>query len=218
MKFDREKLKSTRKTYSERELDEQSVLKDPMMQFHEWFKLVFDQDKPETNAMTLATCNKEGQPSSRIVLLKDYGPQGFVFFTNYYSRKGTELSNNNKAALLFYWPDFDRQIRIEGIVEMVPNEVSDEYFRSRPRGSQLGAIASPQSSVVSSRLELAEMFEKVSKKYSDKEVQRPEHWGGYILRPAYFEFWQGRVNRLHDRIAYSRSKGGDTWIINRLAP
>lgn len=217
MEFDRDKLRFTRKIYADRELKEQDLLAHPAEQFHSWFKLVFDHTRPETNAMTLATCGSSGHPSARVVLLKDYGKNGFIFFTNYNSKKGKELAENPYASLLFYWPDFDRQVRIEGVVTKVAKEISDEYFRARPKGSQLGAIVSPQSAVIKSRMELEERYKEAEAGNEDKEPERPGYWGGYILKPSYFEFWQGRLNRLHDRLIY-RKEENELWITERLAP
>lgn len=166
--------------------------------------------------MTLATAGKDGQPRARIVLLKSFDESGFVFFTNYHSRKGNELADNARACLLFYWAPVWRQVRIEGTVEKVSEAESDEYFHSRPLGSKLGAWASNQSEAVTSRKELDERFEEFSLRFSDN-VPRPPHWGGYRVKPAVIEFWQGRENRLHDRLVYTRRSDGG-WHIERLAP
>jgi pyridoxamine 5'-phosphate oxidase len=166
--------------------------------------------------MTLATADKDGQPCARIVLLKSFDEGGFVFFTNYNSRKGSELADNSRACLLFYWAPLWRQVRIEGAVEKVSAAESDEYFHSRPLGSKIGAWASNQSQAVTSRNELDERFEELSLKFAD-HVPRPPHWGGYRVKPDVIEFWQGRENRLHDRLVYTRESDGN-WRIERLAP
>lgn len=166
--------------------------------------------------MTLATADREGHPCARIVLLKGVDDQGFVFYTNYQSRKGQELGENSRACLLFYWSPLWRQVRIEGTVEKVSPAESDEYFQSRPLGSKLGAWASDQSRPVENRAQLEKRFEEFSSKFGD-HVPRPPHWGGYRVKPAVIEFWQGRENRLHDRLRYARQADG-TWVIERLAP
>ena len=166
--------------------------------------------------MTLATATADGRPTARIVLLKSFDERGFVFFTNYHSRKGDELSDNPRACLLFYWPQVWRQVRIEGAVEKVTADESDAYFSSRPLGSRIGAWASNQSEVVKSREDLEQQFAELSARYGD-QVPRPPHWGGYRVKPAMIEFWQGRDNRLHDRLRYSLQING-SWLIERLAP
>lgn len=166
--------------------------------------------------MTLATADKDGRPSARIVLMKSFDEQGFVFYTNYDSRKGQELAENPRACLLFYWSPLWRQVRIEGAVEKVSEAESEEYFHSRPLGSKLGAWASDQSQPVESREQLEKQFEEFNSKFADN-VPRPPHWGGYRLRPDVIEFWQGRENRLHDRLRYTLQKDG-SWLIERLAP
>ena len=166
--------------------------------------------------MTLATADKDGRPCARIVLLKSFDENGFVFFTNYNSRKGNELTDNARACLLFYWTPLWRQVRIEGAVEKVSPAESDEYFHSRPLGSRIGAWASDQSRAIANRSELEKRFEEFGSRFSDN-VPRPEHWGGYRVKPEVIEFWQGRENRLHDRLVYTRETGG-SWHIERLAP
>ena len=166
--------------------------------------------------MTLATANEDGQPSARIVLLKGFDDRGFVFYTNYHSRKGKELSENSRACLLFYWPAVARQVRIEGTVEKVTAEESDRYFSSRPLGSRIGAWASDQSQPVTNREELEKRFAEYSEKFGE-QVPRPPHWGGYRVKPSTIEFWQGRDNRLHDRLLYRLQDNG-SWLIERLAP
>lgn len=206
-----------RRDYSLTGLDEADALADPFAQFQSWFADVLEADRHDPTAMTLATADREGRPSARIVLLKGYDERGFVFFTNYGSRKGRELEENPHAALVFYWPDFDRQVRVEGTVERATREESEEYFRSRPRGSRLGAWASPQSAVIAGREDLERRLREVEEKFLDGDVPPPDFWGGYRLRPEVIEFWQGRPSRLHDRLRYSRLPEGG-WKIERLSP
>ena len=197
-------------------LTEDNIDKNPFRQFSKWYDLALNSGFLHPDAMTLATADKTGKPSARIVLLKSFDERGFVFFTNYESKKGRELTQNPYATLLFYWDTFDRQVRIEGSVEKVPLKESEEYFRSRPRGSQLGALVSSQSNIIESREELEKKYEETAEKYEGKEIPLPENWGGFNLKPAYFEFWQNRDNRLHDRIKYVLEN--DLWKIERLAP
>jgi pyridoxamine 5'-phosphate oxidase len=178
---------------------------------------VLELDVPLANAMTLATADATGQPSARIVLLKGFDERGLVFFSNYGSRKGRELENNPKAALLFWWQPLQRQIRIEGVVERTDKDESDAYFMSRPRASNLSAMGSPQSQVIPGREWLEERVAELGAYWADKELVRPEGWGGYRLVPRTFEFWQGRADRLHDRLCYSLDQSG-RWCIDRLAP
>lgn len=206
-----------RREYSQHALDIDEVADEPIDQFQQWFDEALDTDIHEPNAMTLATATPDGSPSARIVLLKGVDERGFTFYTNYRSQKGRELSHNPQAALTFLWKPLERQVRIEGEVHPVPEEESDAYFARRPRGSQLGAWASPQSRVVASRDELHDRMEAVRDEYAEAEtIPRPPHWGGFRLAPSRVEFWQGRPNRLHDRIRYRRADGG--WTRERLAP
>lgn len=205
-----------RREYSGPQLNKSDAADNPIDQFDKWFKEALDDDLTDANAMTLATATNHGKPSARIVLLKGVDEQGFRFYTNYRSRKGQELEANPQSALCFYWAELNRQIRVEGQVKRASVEVSAEYFSKRPRKSQLSAHASKQSSIVSSRKALENDFEKTKKQFEDKQVARPEHWGGYILDPSVIEFWQGRPGRLHDRIVYT--KKGSSWNISRLAP
>ncbi|RPI66138.1 MAG: pyridoxamine 5'-phosphate oxidase, partial [Ignavibacteriae bacterium] len=184
--------------------------------FSSWFDEAIAAELLEPTAMTLATATADGQPSMRVVLLKGVTEHGFVFYTNYLSHKGRDLAENPKASLLFFWPELERQIRIEGITERVPAAESEAYFSSRPFESQVGAWASLQSSVLRSRDEMEEHFESLRATYEGKPVPRPEHWGGYVLTPKVVEFWQGRPSRLHDRIRYRLDNGA--WIIERLSP
>lgn len=190
----------------------------PIRQFERWFTDANASGMSEQDAvsMTLATANANGQPCARIVLMKSFDDQGFVFYTNYHSRKGEELADNPRACLLFYWSPLWRQVRIEGTVEKVSEAESDEYFHSRPFGSKIGAWASDQSKPVENRAQLEKQFEDFSWKFADN-VPRPPHWGGYRVKPEVIEFWQGRENRLHDRLLY-RLQPDSSWVIERLAP
>lgn len=197
-------------------LSEKIIRPNPFDQFHSWFQAAVDAKVLQPYAMTLATASPHGIPTSRIVLLKGVDERGFVFFSNYESTKGKQLAENPRAALLFYWPDLERQVRIEGTVERVTRKESLEYFVSRPRNSRIGAWASRQSEVIDSRAVLDEQFQKYQKLYRNADVPIPEYWGGYRLLPDRIEFWQSRANRLHDRISYSRN--GVSWNYTRLSP
>ncbi|PSQ87966.1 MAG: pyridoxamine 5'-phosphate oxidase [Bacteroidetes bacterium QS_3_64_15] len=212
-------LADLRREYTRAELSRDHVADDPIEQFRDWFDEVQDAEVEEPNAMTLATAAADGTPSARIVLLKGLDERGFRFYTNYESRKGTDLSQNPRAALTFLWKPLERQVRIEGRVDRMPEAESTEYFHSRPRGAQLGAWASPQSYVIESRKALEQNLEDVTAEYEDRdEIPRPAHWGGYVVRPTEIEFWQGRPNRLHDRLRYRRASAEDDWTLERLAP
>lgn len=197
-------------------LDVADCRPDPFDQFAEWFVAVQAAGYAEPTAMTLATVDAHGQPSARVVLLKGFDRQGFVFFTNYASRKGQELEASGRAGLLFYWERQMRQVRIEGGVERVSPQESDEYFATRPRASQVGAWASPQSAPLADRAALERRVEELEARFGAEPVPRPPHWGGYRLAPNRFEFWQGRASRLHDRVVYARGAGG--WTRSRIAP
>ena len=197
-------------------LSEKTISNNPFLQFKFWFDERSRSYTGELNAVSLATASAEGKVSARTVLLKEYDEKGFVFYTNYNSKKGEQLNSNPFAALLFYWHESGRQIRIEGSVKRVPAEISDSYFRMRPHGSQVAAVVSNQSTVIPGRKYLEDLYLSRSELFAGKRVERPSHWGGYILTPSWFEFWQEGEHRLHDRISYSRIAGG--WRIERLAP
>lgn len=205
-----------RKDYKQHSLNEADIATNPFVQFEQWWNEAIASEIDEVNAMTLATATKDGIPSARIVLLKGYDNKGFVFFTNYNSHKGQELLDNPHAALVFFWKELERQVRIEGLVEKVSEAESDEYFNSRPEGSRIGAWASPQSSVINDRSIIESNVDALTKQYTGQSIPRPAHWGGYRVKPQVIEFWQGRSNRLHDRFKFTAS--GDTWKRERLAP
>lgn len=209
-------ISDIRTDYKLRSLNETDVSADPIAQFTGWWDEAVNSKIEEVNAMTLATVTSEGRPSARIVLLKGFDENGFVFFTNYQSKKGKELEENPHAALVFFWKELERQVRIEGGIEKISEEDSDAYYQSRPAGSRIGAWASPQSEVIEGREILENNFKALEKKFEHTSIPRPGHWGGYILRPSMIEFWQGRSSRLHDRIQYSLKESG--WVIERLAP
>lgn len=198
-------------------LREQDVPAQPLALFTQWYEQAQTLSLREPQAMTLATSTPDGMPSARVVLLKAYDEQGFVFFTNYHSRKGQELTENPNAALLFYWDALVRQVRIEGSISLLDAAESDAYFDSRPRNSRLGALASPQSQVIASREVLDQRFTELAQTLSEQDIRRPSHWGGYRLHPNRIEFWQGLPDRLHDRLRY-RQDGQGEWLLERLAP
>ena len=199
------------------ELDERNIDPNPIALFRRWFDEAIASGSRLPDAMTLATATRDGKPSARMVLLKQADEDGFVFYTNYRSPKAQDLDENPRAALVLYWSGLDRQVRIEGTVERVSSAESDEYFRTRPRDSQLGALASPQSEVIENREVLESRYAEFDKLYSERPVERPPHWGGYRLKPERIEFWQNRESRLHDRLLYERQVDG-SWTIKRLAP
>jgi len=206
--------------YRRAALDESDVAADPFRQFARWFDEAVAAQVPEPNAMTLATVDPAGGPSARIVLLKAVDERGLTFYTNYQSRKARELQPGSRAAILFFWPELERQIRIEGAVEKVDSAAADAYWISRPRMSQVGAWASPQSEPLPDRAALEARFAQAEGRYAGDSVPRPPHWGGYRVVPDAFEFWQGRASRLHDRLIYHRDDQGEgaNWRIGRLAP
>ena len=209
-------IANLRKSYERAELDETASAADPLQQFDRWLQEAISSEVPEPNAMTLATVGSNLRPSTRIVLIKGYDAQGIVWYTNYESRKGQELSGNPYAALQFHWVELERVVRIEGVVEKVSDAESDAYFNSRPLDSRIGAWASPQSQVIAGRTELVTSAAKYAAKFL-LQPPRPPHWGGYRLKPDNWQFWQGRKSRLHDRLRYTLEKDGN-WLRERLAP
>ncbi len=209
-------INSLRHDFAKQTLDESDVNANPVLQFKKWFKEAVDAKINEPNAMTVSTATIDGKPSARILLLRNFNENGFVFYTNYNSRKGSDIEANPHCALLFFWPELERQVRIEGILQKQTAQESDLYFNTRPRGSKLGAWTSEQSKVIASRKVLDNKYKKLSEKYPNKNIPRPPYWGGYLLKPVSIEFWQGRPNRLHDRILYTMEN--KIWIIERLAP
>ncbi|MEQ8976049.1 MAG: pyridoxamine 5'-phosphate oxidase [Coleofasciculus sp. C1-SOL-03] len=206
-----------RREYSLQQLNKKDAHPNPFEQFTLWFDQAVAAKLPEPNAMTLATATSDGKPSARMVLLKGYDERGFVFYTNYKSRKGQQLLANPWGAIAFWWTQLERQVRIEGQIEQVSAEESDAYFHSRPQDSQLGAWASEQSQVIDSREVLEQRLQQLKKEYETKTIPRPPHWGGFRLIPVAIEFWQGRPSRLHDRLLYQRTAEG-SWMIQRLSP
>jgi pyridoxamine 5'-phosphate oxidase len=202
--------------YTLKKFDAVDAHTDPFHQFQVWFDEAHEVFPDHSNAMILSTSSLEGRPSSRVVLLKEIDTNGFVFFTNYLSRKGKELTANPFSSLLFFWPGLERQIRIEGKVEKISSSASAEYFSIRPRESQIAAMISEQSAKITGRLELEEKFAETIIRFEGKDIPKPVHWGGFCLKPFYFEFWQGRLNRMHDRITYNREN--QKWITGRLSP
>jgi pyridoxamine 5'-phosphate oxidase len=216
MELTKENIQNLRQDYRAAALAEADLDQSPFIQFGKWFKEAVDAQLYEPNVMTLATADLAGKPSARILLLKAFDENGFVFYTNYASKKGEQLAQNPQAAMVFFWPELERQVRIEGTIVKVSAEESTSYFHSRPTGSQIGATASPQSSVIPDRTLLEERVKELTVTYKGQEIPRPDHWGGYLLEPDLIEFWQGRPSRLHDRINYKLVEG--VWTINRLAP
>jgi pyridoxamine 5'-phosphate oxidase len=212
-------LAALRREYAQPDLSEDTAAPDPVTQFAAWFAdAEAAEGISEANAMTLATADAGGRPSARIVLLKAFDAEGFVFYTNGRSRKGRDLADNPRAALTFWWPPLERQVRIEGRAGRLSEEASDDYFRRRPRGSRLGAHASPQSRPISGRAFLEERLGELEARFEGEDVPRPAHWGGWRVAPEAVEFWQGRPSRLHDRLRYRRAEEGDDWTLERLAP
>ncbi len=209
-------LAQLRKEYALQSLDTKDVFPNPVDQFNKWFDEAMKADLIEVNAMVLSTVSKTKKPSSRIVLLKGIEKDAFIFFTNYESKKGKDIKNNNYVSLLFFWAELERQIRIDGVIKKLSTKESSTYFLSRPIGSQIGAWASPQSTIIKNRAFLEERVQFFEKKFQEEKIKRPPHWGGYSVKPYQIEFWQGRPNRLHDRILYTKKQ--TKWIIERLAP
>ncbi len=209
-------ISAIRQEYSLKSMNINDLSPNPLSQFDQWFKEALEAKVIEINAMTLSTLGEDGIPNGRIVLLKEVDT-GFVFFTNYQSQKGRELEKNPFGSLTFFWPELERQVRIKGTIEKVSEKLSDEYFLSRPIGSQIGAWTSPQSTKINSREELYTKQKEIEKKFENSPITRPPHWGGYRLTPNYMEFWQGRPSRLHDRVCYELQENGD-WELSILAP
>lgn len=207
---------TTRRDYSQKIFDEESALKNPFEQFEVWLSEAIAAKIFEPNAMVLATATENGKPASRIVLLRGFGADGFTFFTNYDSRKGREILENPRVSLLFFWAEIERQVRVDGVATKASAEVSDGYFATRPRESQIGAWTSPQSETIENRAELEKKYAEAARRWEGKPIERPPNWGGFVVQPEAFEFWQGRESRLHDRLVYTRNKTG--WEIKRLAP
>mgnify|MGYP000877788185 FL=1 len=209
-------ISAIRKEYLITQLNEDDVQSDPLKQFEQWLNEAVESNVNEPTAMTLATSTFEGKPSARVVLLKGVSPEGFSFFTNYDSKKGKQILQNPYGALVFFWPELERQVRIEGKVAKLTDKQSDEYFKTRPEGSKIGAWASPQSQVIPNRKYIENLKSDFHEEFSKRTIKRPPNWGGYVLAPTCIEFWQGRADRLHDRIQYTLTNG--VWTIERLAP
>ena len=212
-----EDLENEREDYKLAALSENDSKADPVKQFQIWFDQAQEAKVPERNAMTLATATPDGRPSARVVLLKGYSDYGFSFYTNYLSRKGKEIAKNPNVALTFFWPSMERSIRVEGTIEKVSKEQSEKYFHARPKNSQIGAVASPQSQEIADRSVIENKWKELEAEYEGKEVPKPSFWGGYIVKPRLIEFWQGRESRLHDRIVYKKTDNKN-WKKVRLAP
>lgn len=216
MNTDKQNIERMRREYTQHGLSEAEALANPVDQFERWLNDALAVHLVDATAMTLSTATRDGKPSLRIVLLKSFDPAGFVFFTNFESRKGREIVENPYGTVLFYWSALERQVKIEGWIEKISAYESQSYFQSRPFESQIGALASPQSRIIPDRQTLEKKFAQLAEQYQGQEVPCPPHWGGYRLQPALFEFWQGRAHRLHDRLQYT--KEGDAWMTQRLAP
>ena len=214
--IDKKIIQDLRRDYKLKSLDQKDVYENPFEQFSIWFEEALNSNLPEPNAMILATASKEGKPSVRALLIKGFDENGFIFYSNYKSRKGKELEENNYASVLFFWPELERQIRLEGKVGKISKEESEKYFKTRPFKSKVGAWASNQSTVIENRFVIIKKFFKFLIKFHSVDIPLPPYWGGYILKPDNFEFWQGRANRLHDRVRYRIEDS--KWIIERLSP
>ena len=209
-------LHQMRQEYAAGSLNETNMPQNPMEEFNVWLDFAINSGLTEPNAMTVATATPDAKPSARVVLLKEVNDKGFVFFTNYMSRKGRELIVNPEVAIVFDWHDIERQVRVEGRAEKLSEEESEAYFNERPEDAKIGAWASPQSKIVKDRDELEKHLEEIEEQFEDMPVHRPNHWGGYLIRPSVIEFWQGRPSRMHDRIVYYKTEDG--WTMHRLAP
>lgn len=216
MNITTEEIQNLRQDYKSAMLTDKDANLDPIIQFNKWFEEALTANIYEPNVMTLATADKNGKPSARVVLLKGMDAAGFTFYSNYLSRKGKEMKRNPQACLVFFWPELERQVRIEGRIEKLDKETSEAYFHSRPKASQIGAVVSPQSQPIPNRVELEQKAAAYAIEYAEKEIPKPAHWGGYILKPTMIEFWQGRESRLHDRLAYQLIE--KKWRRERLAP
>ncbi len=210
-------LSNKRKDYNSYELSDSTIMDDPFQLFNQWYQEADKKIVDDPNAMVLSTVDRQGRPSSRVVLLKEYSPNGFVFFTDYNSTKGKQIANNPQVALNFFWPALERQIRIEGAANKVSEKTSEEYFNSRPKGSRISAIVSNQSEIIPNRAYLEEKRKELEHELDESKILRPQTWGGYSIKPKFIEFWQGRSNRLHDRIEYKLISEGK-WKWNRLSP
>ncbi|MGN8071993.1 pyridoxamine 5'-phosphate oxidase [Mucilaginibacter sp. SG564] len=215
--MNQQEIQNLRQDYTAATLSENDTKGDPINQFEQWFNEALAAKLHEPNAMTLATATTNGKPSARILLLKGFNQHGFIFYTNYLSRKGKEITKNPQGAITFFWGELERQVRIEGTIEKLSKEDSERYFHSRPKGSQIGAVASPQSQEIEGREGLEKKWSELEAEYEGKEVPKPSFWGGYILNPQLVEFWQGRSSRLHDRILYKKVDK-KSWKKVRLAP
>jgi pyridoxamine 5'-phosphate oxidase len=215
--MNQEELQNLRQDYSSASLSETTISSNPVKQFESWFNEAVAANALEPNAMTLATATTDGRPSARIVLLKGFDDNGFAFYTNYLSRKGKEITKNPLGAITFFWGELERQVRIEGNIEKLSKEQSERYFHSRPKLSQIGAVASPQSQEIADRGALEQKMAQLEAEYADKDIPKPSFWGGYILKPRLIEFWQGRQSRLHDRIVFKKIDNKN-WKKARLAP
>ena len=210
------KLRDDHSDFEEGQLEDDVKHVDPMLLFHKWYEEAYERNCSEPHAVTISTVDASLQPTSRTVYLKEIVEEGMIFYTNYESKKAKEIEFNPKVSTLFYWDCLERQVRLNGIAEKIPAEMSDDYFNSRPRGSQLGAWASKQSAIINDRKELEKAYAEVEQRFKGVDVPRPDFWGGYLIRPTYIEFWQGRPSRLHDRICFE--KNGEDWDVNRKNP